>query len=420
MSLVTTNTDKVEITGLTKDNSVHVVDLSAFVQEGCLAILLQFVNNHASTSKAASYHSVGSFIPREMTLAAKSHQIFIARLDDSYQLVLKLEDSNVDAFIHAEFFEGIVLRQTDNWISLSNDPTGWKTHTITPLGDDSYADIEAVLIHGYKGSGTAPFGARPLGSTEETASLIAAQILTIPVKTNANGQYQIYIPSGCGPPEENGIEIGYIKQNYNFTALTEPANLTPDTNADWGALSLSGSISDYSTHAVVRLVQSAASGAGTDTCGIRGIGSTNVADVLSVGKWANYWAAVDEDINLEYRYNGTKEVLFSVWGYISIEPPPEPEPPEPPPEPEDLELSTIKRAVVSLGPVLLEVFNLENVTDGDTITTQIQHPEFGFGVVTTDGSSVSSAVNLVISGRTVTINNEDLADDTLILMIFGY
>lgn len=77
--------------------------------------------------------------------------------------------------------------------------------------------------------------------------------------------------------------------------------------------------------------------------------------------------------------------------------------------------------VLPLGPKKLEIMHLTDVTDADEVTTVIQNPEYGFGVVNTDLSPMTAAINPSISGRTVTINSADLdGDDDLVLVIFGY
>lgn len=79
------------------------------------------------------------------------------------------------------------------------------------------------------------------------------------------------------------------------------------------------------------------------------------------------------------------------------------------------------RFVLPLGPVKVEILNLTDVTDTNTVTTQMQRPLFGFGVVNTDGSPMTAAINPSISGRTVTINSADLdGDDDLVLIMVGY
>lgn len=79
------------------------------------------------------------------------------------------------------------------------------------------------------------------------------------------------------------------------------------------------------------------------------------------------------------------------------------------------------RYVLPLGPIRMEVISCTSVTDADTVTTQIQNPEFGFGVVNSDGSPMTAAINPSISNREVTINSADLdGDDNLVLVIFGY
>ena len=74
-----------------------------------------------------------------------------------------------------------------------------------------------------------------------------------------------------------------------------------------------------------------------------------------------------------------------------------------------------------LGPIKMEVFNLSAVTDADTVVSQLQRPVFGYGVMTSDASPMTAAINPSISGRTVTINSADLdGDDSMVLVLFGF
>lgn len=79
------------------------------------------------------------------------------------------------------------------------------------------------------------------------------------------------------------------------------------------------------------------------------------------------------------------------------------------------------RIPLPLGPIKMEILNLTGVTDADTVTSQLQNPKFGFGVVYSDGSPMTAAINPSISGRTVTINSADLSgDDNMVLILFGF
>lgn len=79
------------------------------------------------------------------------------------------------------------------------------------------------------------------------------------------------------------------------------------------------------------------------------------------------------------------------------------------------------RYIASLGPIKLEILNLADVTDADEVTAQLQSPQFACGVVYTDASPMTAAINPSISGRTITINSADLdGDDDLVLLVFGF
>jgi hypothetical protein len=84
-------------------------------------------------------------------------------------------------------------------------------------------------------------------------------------------------------------------------------------------------------------------------------------------------------------------------------------------------VTTVKSFVAVLGPMKMEVANLSSVDDGDTYTTTIQNPSFGYFVptsATVAATDVGSAIS--ISGRVVTITNAALVAETGVLTIFGF
>ena len=84
-------------------------------------------------------------------------------------------------------------------------------------------------------------------------------------------------------------------------------------------------------------------------------------------------------------------------------------------------MATVVNQVITVqGPLKMEIINLSAVTDADTVTSLIQRPTFGFFVPTTDDNSVAEKVSVDISGRTVTLNNDDLSSDTGVLILFGF
>lgn len=76
--------------------------------------------------------------------------------------------------------------------------------------------------------------------------------------------------------------------------------------------------------------------------------------------------------------------------------------------------------VVALGPIKAEVASVSSVDDADTYTTRIQRPLFGFFVSTSDTNAVIESVNLGISGKTITFNNDALSNTTGTLVLFGF
>ena len=84
-------------------------------------------------------------------------------------------------------------------------------------------------------------------------------------------------------------------------------------------------------------------------------------------------------------------------------------------------MATISESFIAVeGPRKKEVLSLTAVTDADTVTSQLQRPTFGYFIPTEDAATVSIATNIGISGRTVTINNSQLSNETGILVLCGF
>ena len=85
------------------------------------------------------------------------------------------------------------------------------------------------------------------------------------------------------------------------------------------------------------------------------------------------------------------------------------------------ELTPTNRYVMPLGPIKMEVMNLEDVDDADTVVASIQRPLFGYAVMYTDGGAMTAAINPDISGRTITLNSADLTGvKDIVLTVFGF
>lgn len=78
------------------------------------------------------------------------------------------------------------------------------------------------------------------------------------------------------------------------------------------------------------------------------------------------------------------------------------------------------RHVVALGPIKMEALNLSDVDDADTVTSLLQRPIWAMGVPGTDTASVTVAVNITISGKTLTINQSELSGEILNVLVFGF
>ena len=79
------------------------------------------------------------------------------------------------------------------------------------------------------------------------------------------------------------------------------------------------------------------------------------------------------------------------------------------------------RFTAALGPIKMEILNLTAVSDADTVSTNMQNPQFALGVNNTDIEVTSAALNVSISGKTLTINNANLTGSSVVnVLVFGF
>jgi len=76
--------------------------------------------------------------------------------------------------------------------------------------------------------------------------------------------------------------------------------------------------------------------------------------------------------------------------------------------------------VLALGPIKLEVAQIASVDDADTYSSRIQRPVFGCFVPNNDSNAAIESVNLGISGKTITFNNDALSAHAGVLFLFGF
>jgi len=83
-------------------------------------------------------------------------------------------------------------------------------------------------------------------------------------------------------------------------------------------------------------------------------------------------------------------------------------------------VTTTQKFVAVLGARKMEVADLASVDNGDTYTTTIANPDFGFFIPNTSGGALTAAVALTISGREITLASADLSASTGVLVVFGF
>lgn len=79
------------------------------------------------------------------------------------------------------------------------------------------------------------------------------------------------------------------------------------------------------------------------------------------------------------------------------------------------------RHTAALGPIKVELLNVTTVTDADTVTTNMARPVWAIGVNNTDGETTSLAMNIAISGKTLTLNNANLTGSSVVnIIVVGF
>jgi hypothetical protein len=71
------------------------------------------------------------------------------------------------------------------------------------------------------------------------------------------------------------------------------------------------------------------------------------------------------------------------------------------------------------GPYKHEVLSLTAVTNADEVEANMVSPLFAVFIPTENGMTVDDAVNIGVSGRTLTINSGNLTDTTGVMLVWG-
>jgi hypothetical protein len=84
-------------------------------------------------------------------------------------------------------------------------------------------------------------------------------------------------------------------------------------------------------------------------------------------------------------------------------------------------MATVTNQIITVqGPIKLEIINLSDVTDGDTVSTRIQRPDFALAVSTVDDNNTIGVIQVGISDKTLTLNNSGLSSSTVVVLVFGF
>jgi hypothetical protein len=182
------------------------------------------------------------------------------RFQDTKEARVYVETADVKFYIVGELHAGCVFNQVSMSIDVSPTVAGdlatWIDRTVTLVGDDTYADVEAVILSYRISNSNADWNARRKGSTwaETFLGNLNSGCGWMPVGTDSNGQYQVYV---TGKAEPFGIytqlkEIGYIKKG-TYNAITNPTDEeVAASSGAWATVDLSGTIPEGGRVACVK------------------------------------------------------------------------------------------------------------------------------------------------------------------------
>jgi hypothetical protein len=267
MPSVKVNTNRVEIS-FTKDYTYQAVGIGPLLSSPkVVGVLLEEVNGDGIVNNVAMGKAFidGTGFEQDNELNFSAYGTHIVGFHHVLGQWLRLRGRpNARIYIRAELFANeFVFRSIAGLASLEKtfsdgDVNQWIDKTVTPLGDDTIADISGVIITRSTSDPT-DWGARTKGSTDdfqEAGDFGAAG--TEVVGVDSNGQYQLYAGGKDGDPDVALVrywETGYILQD-GMRYITNPVSEGfVNTNDVYIPLDLSGTVPTGpagATHAFVR------------------------------------------------------------------------------------------------------------------------------------------------------------------------
>jgi hypothetical protein len=78
------------------------------------------------------------------------------------------------------------------------------------------------------------------------------------------------------------------------------------------------------------------------------------------------------------------------------------------------------RYTAVLGPIKMEVIDLSDVDDADTVASILARPTHAVAISMVDDNNTIGVVQVGVSGKTLTLNNSNLSASDLLVLVFGF
>lgn len=288
MASIYTYKNSVEITNNAKNGVWNTVDISQFVEnEDAIGVIVECSTDTTEGSPTAGCRGINQYDAAWTTNCVANGAFHVAvwfYYSNSKQIIM-YQTANTYIKIIGEFRRGIKFH-TQSQIDIfpaegSGEQSTWADRTVTLRENDTYNDIEAVIIGFRAIHNSALWGVRKKGSVSNNLfnGKYAQGIHWAPVGIDENGQYQVYFNAKTSPTwfaYGQAFEIGYIKKG-TYVALTDYSAKSISELQNWQNLSLKSSPPGIPRNGRVAVgIWGLDASSGTNPyCSLREFGSTN-------------------------------------------------------------------------------------------------------------------------------------------------
>ena len=272
------NTNRVEITGLTKDNGTYTVDLTSFLNhESPKFVIVEAYHTGTSGNLGVSVHPVGGadlVVQLAGTGFSKNAMTWVVPLNENNEVNYRIQGSAINLYIHAEI-GGNGVFQTPIATQAVTPANQWNDYDMTSiLADASHSgNVEGIICTGRNGTGGIA-GVRRNTSTDAFSGAETGQRgYALVAKVDDNNIVETFITTAgkSGSQNSNLYIWGYWLRGYGLEATADksPAEGYTTLNA-WA--DISANKLDKTETAALTLARAEQI---VSTIGVRSDGSTN-------------------------------------------------------------------------------------------------------------------------------------------------